>query len=99
MALVFFGIGVPFEVDELKSRASGHEPFSALFVVFPADLWEELLSPRDDFRELLELSADEDADGGFAVEGGVLEPVSDGGFSFSTPARTSVEDFENRALD
>ena len=42
--------------------------------------------------------ADEDTDGGFAVEGGMLEPVPDGGFGFSPASRASVEDFEHRAF-
>jgi hypothetical protein len=99
VALVFFGIGVPFEVDEFQARAPGHKPLRALFVILRADFRKKLLGSSDDFCELLELPSDEDSDSGFTIEGGVLEPIADGGFGLAASARTTVEDFENRTLD
>ena len=95
--MVFFGIGIPFEVDEFKASAIGHCPGFLLLVVLGAELGEELLGSGDNFSELGEFAPDENPDRPFAVVVGVLEPIPNRGLSLAPAPRAAVEDFEDRA--
>ena len=98
MALVLFGVAVSFEVGELEPGAVGHSPSFLLFVVLGAELGEKLFSSRNNLRELNKFPSKEDSNGVFAVEAGMLEPISDGTFCLAASPSTPIEDLEDRAL-
>ena len=98
VTLIFLGIGVPFEIGEFQAGAVRHCPCFLLLVVLGAELRENLFRPGDDFRELDELAAEEDADRTFAVQRRVLKPVPDGGLGFPASPRTAVKHLEDRTF-
>ena len=67
MTLIFFRIGVPFEIAEEQASPSWHDPLSFCLVVLCADLFEDLLRSRNRLVELLEAPPEEYADGGFPM--------------------------------
>jgi hypothetical protein len=99
VTLVFFGIGVPFDVAELQPSAIGHSPFGPLRVVGGANLGEQDPGAGDYFLQLLELPAEEYADSGFGVAIGMLQPIADGAFGLAAAASAAIENLEDGALD
>jgi hypothetical protein len=69
MALIFFCVGVPFQVGELKSRSICHTPFFFLLIILSPEFREDLLGAGYDLRELDEFPPEKDADRVFAVQG------------------------------